>query len=88
MENFSSDVVSLVSLIIDELTKEAISNPVVCHIIIILIMVVLNFALIFIQKVRNNYLTAIDNLQQVDKDTILDSEIQNQSSSRYMFKIK
>lgn len=34
-------------------------------------------------KVRDNYLEAIDNLQQVDRDVIFNSETQNRSSSRY-----
>ena len=45
----------------------------------------LSWDLLFITyfKVRDNYLTTIDNLQQVDRDVIFDSETQNRSSSRY-----
>ena len=40
MENFSIYDVSLVSLIIDDLTEDAISNPVVCYTIKLLIIIV------------------------------------------------
>ena len=45
---------------------------------------VMGLIVIFL-KVRDNYLTTIDNLQQVDRDVIFDSETQNRSSSRYDF---
>ena len=42
-----------------------------------------HFLLVLFAQVRQNYLETIDNLMQADGDSLVDSQADNQSSTRY-----
>lgn len=77
--NFTTKDVFLTSLVIENLTDEAIINPLVSD----PFPKTLNSIIIIIFQIRANYLRAIDNLQLVNRDVILASGMNNLSSLRY-----